>query len=337
MNLQMLNKNLTESFKTVRDMVPKMAEFLTDQLFSYIFMYHLKQFQMLFPINNPQMILTFCKKFLNRTYTDDSLETFTEIIEEDTIDLLREKGYTLSQLNDKSQREKALTKLKIEGRDAQLINDYFDGLPKFKIGEIKTFVKDCDNIEVGDLGTIQIELKLENFDNQLVATNIARTQFEYPNQSATVKKQPKLYVVVTEKSGKVLMYSKVKMNRFVKSKEGEEREEDAKSGEIKLKESIVIEGKTMFLTEGERKIVVQIYNDSYFFIDNDLEKDTMIKVEAKKQPQEEMKKTEDVKVDDNESVDEGKNIINSNFFIDPDKHSQYESEEDHGEWEIINK
>ena len=301
MNLQMLNKDLSDAFKMIRSQVPKILEFYADKTFEFVVLYHMNQLKLQIPINNAYLFLEFCKKFLNRIHTDDWFEIFTEKLDEGTIEKLRNKNVALKQFANQQNREKLFKKFTIEARDTEIINDYFESLPKFEISEVSAYVKGCDNVEVGDLATLKVKITLTNHESQLVATNIARTTFKYPNQKDTINKLPKLYMVVSDKFGKILMYNKIPMSSFLKNKEPDSTEE-LKDGKIELEESKIFKSKTIFQSDGNRKVVVKIVNDSYLFIDSNMQKDFTIKVDPKSVDKDEAK---DNKSDDQESVDDG--------------------------------
>lgn len=271
MNLQMLNKSLKASFKTIRNTVPKQCEYLIAKMLEFILLYYHNQIQVLVPINNLYLILEFQRRFLNRVYTDNGLETFAEEISIDTIELLKSKGNTLKSLESSSERTKVFTKLKISEEEAETINQYYNSLPQFKFGELTAFVQGHESIEEGDIVTVQVPIILENFENPDVVSNIQRESFNYPGQEDRILKTPNLYVLLMEKGGKLLNYTKVPFAKF-----------NIPGEETKIKDRVTASFKLMLTNKGEKKIVAKVMNDTYLGVDKNLEVEHTIKVEEKK-------------------------------------------------------
>ena len=291
MNLQMLNKALKTSFNIIRKTIPMQCEYLIGKILEFIILYYQNQIQVLVPINNLYIIIEFQKRFLNRVYSDNGLETFSEEISVDTIELLKSKGNTLKSLESSGERTKVFSRLKINQEEADTINQYYESLPQFKFGEIKAFVKGHENIEEGDIVTVEVPVILQNHENPNVVSNIQRESFNYPGQEERILKTPNLYVLLLEKSGKLLNFSKVPFTKFRIINE-----------ETKVKDTVIVSFKLMLTNKGEKKIVAKIINDTYFGIDKNLETEHTIKVDEKKE--EVIQKTYDP---DAESVDESAN------------------------------
>jgi len=284
MNLQMIDPSLKKSFAHIRATIPKILEFATSKMLELIILYHHDQFKQEIPINNVYLFIEFTKKFLNRVYTDNMLEMFTEEISMDTIDLLKSKNYTLKNLENNADRTKAFSKLKIAENEAEIIHNYFDGLPKFKIEAPEVYVEGHENIEAGDVVCLDFKLSLENFENPLVVSNMQRKSFNYPGQEERIIKTPCLYAIIMEKSknGKVLNVGKVPFTQF-------SIEEEKAQGD-KVKNSITLKMRMMFPEPGEKKLVLKVLNDSYFAVDANLEVPFRVKVNEKK---EEVEKVQD--------------------------------------------
>ena len=290
MNLQMINKTLKTNFKTVRNAIPKYWEFLIGKMLEMILLYYHHQIQVLIPINNMYMFIDFQKKFLNRVYTDNGLEAFTEELSIDTIDLLKSKGHTLKSLETSDERTKVFSKLKISKEESDIINQYYESLPIFKLGEVKAYVKDHDNIEEGDIATIEVNILLENHENPDVVSNIQRESFNYPGQEDRILKRPNFYVMIMEKGGKLLNYQKVPFKIFW-----------IKEEENKVKNEAKVVFKLMLSTKGEKKFLIKVINDTYIGIDKNLDAEHTIKVEEKKDEEEILERVFDP---DAESIDE---------------------------------
>lgn len=257
MNLQLADKNLKKSYDTVRKTVPRQVEFLINKMLEFIILYYHNQFDVLVPINNVYMLADFLKKYLHRVHSENGLELFTEELSFDTIEALQSKGGSLKSLENKSERDKMIEKLKLTSDEADTLHQYYEGQPKFSIGEWKTYVKDSDRIEEGDLATIDVSIQLDNHENAYVADNMLRTSFNYPGQEGRIHKIPYLYIFLTEKNGKMINYRKVPFSVF-----------DDKVNKSTLKKSVVIRLNTVFGVEGEKKLTVKIFNDTYLGTQN---------------------------------------------------------------------
>jgi hypothetical protein len=214
------------------------------------------------PINNVYLLIDFLKKYLFRIYTENGLELFTEEISVDTIELLKSKGATLKSLESKGEREKVLTKLQISDEEKDTINQYYEGLPKFNIGECKAFVKGHSNVEAGDITLVDVRINLENHESQLVADNMLRESFNYPGQEDRILKIPYFYVFLMEKGGKIINFEKVPFKNFAKTPESNE-----------IKDHIMVRTKVVFSSHGSKKLTIKVINDTYIGIEKDLEKD----------------------------------------------------------------
>lgn len=262
MNLQLADKNLKKHFENVRKTVPRLLEFLTNKLFEFIVLYHHNRMDALVPINNAYMLLEVQKKFLNRVHTSDGLELFTEELSEDTIEQLKSKGATLKSLEKAGERSKMISKFKLSDEEAAILNQYYEGLPSFKLDGFNAYVKGHEGIEAGDVATVEFKIVLENNDNQLVVDNMLRKSFNYPNQEERILKTPYFYVLIMEKGGKVTNYQKVSFRRFAIPEE---------TG--KIRKSITVKSNIVFSAKGDKKLVIKVLNDTYFGVDKDLEKD----------------------------------------------------------------
>jgi curved DNA-binding protein CbpA len=287
MNLQVGEKTLKKCFKVIRNTVPNQCEFLVTKMLDLMLMYYQGRYRSLIPMNNMHMILDFQRKYLNRVYTECGLELFTEQVEDETIEALKKKGESLKSLHKENQRKRALEKLNISDSEADIINQYYESLPQFKIGESKSYVEGHDGIQENDVATIDIQLHLKNYENQGVADNMLRESFNYPGQNNRVTKTPLMYVMLMEKGGKLINFQKIPFKTFAK---------DRKSCEVI--ETITMKFKVMFSTEGTKKLTVKIFNDSYIGIDTDLESEVKVQVTMK-----EVIEIPDDLVRDGESID----------------------------------
>jgi hypothetical protein len=260
MNLPIGEKNLKKYFENTREKIPNQVEFLVFKCLEFQLLYYFGQFELLIPMNNVHMLLDFLRKYLNRIYSDDGIEIFTEEIDFDTVELLKSKGVTLKALQNSKEREKIFEKISISNVEKESIISYFDSLPIFKIGEVHSYVQGHETIEENDLANIDIKLHLENHSDQGVVDNMLRESFNYPGQHNRVLKVPQMYVLLMEKGGKLINFQKVAFKQF-------------KKDTCELKESITISFKARFSTNGTKKLSVKMLNDTYIGIDSNLEKE----------------------------------------------------------------
>jgi hypothetical protein len=250
MNLQIADKVLKKNYEKIRKTVPRQIEFLVNQILQLIQLYHMNQFNVLVPLSNVLILLDFQKRYLHRIYTANGLETFTEEIDFDTIELLQSKGESLVSLE--KNRKRTFEKLGINEGVQQKINQYYEGIPDFSFGIVKGYVEGHDSIEEGDNVTIDIEIKLNNHENLAVIDNMLRESFNYPGQETRILKLPYLFVLLSEKNGKLISFKRVPCKAFL-------NQDDRK----KVREQIIVRMNATFGIGGDKKLNVKLFNDTY--------------------------------------------------------------------------
>jgi hypothetical protein len=257
MNLQIADKNLKKNFEKIRKTVPRQIEFLINQLLQLILLYHADQFNVLVPLSNIFVLIEFQKKFLHRIYSQNGLELFTEELEFDTIEQLKSKETLASLVRG---RKRVFDKLSIKEDEQDTINQYYEGLPEFSYGACKGYVKDHETIQEGDNVTVDIEIKLNNYQNQAVIDNMLRESFNYAGQETRILKQPCLFVLLFEKSGKLMVYKKVPFKSFIN-----------KANKKTVKEQITVRMNTTFGVAGSKKLIVKLFNDTYLIAKDEID------------------------------------------------------------------
>eukprot|EP00344_Euplotes_crassus_P000902 CAMPEP_0197002220 /NCGR_PEP_ID=MMETSP1380-20130617/6748_1 /TAXON_ID=5936 /ORGANISM="Euplotes crassus, Strain CT5" /LENGTH=309 /DNA_ID=CAMNT_0042420241 /DNA_START=781 /DNA_END=1707 /DNA_ORIENTATION=+ len=285
MNLQMADQNLKKCFGEIRKLVPKQVEFAIGSLISAMMFEIQRNGASGVPLKNVHMLIDFTKKYMNRVYTENALELFTEQIDMDTIELLQNKGHSISSLASEKKRKQVLEELKVDQNEVDTINQFYQGLPVFKIESTKAYVEGHDNIEEGDFVRVKVKITLVNSEEPLVVDNILRKSFIYPGEDSIIPKTPFLYLFMTDKSGNLQGFDKIPFIKFVNEDDGT------------IQKSVIHTSVLSFGVEGDKKINIKVMNDSFLTENKGLDEAITIKVLPKSEP------VEEIDNDDQESIE----------------------------------